>query len=187
LCRNFCDFWLSSRTCAPCLTWLKILATPLLLLSQLLKLLNYLHLFLFFLMFLCASDFYAGELTEHGFNRAVLRLNHNILRLCFSQGGINVVGINPRHTIVNLLMVLTSPDLGCVRALLILFNSNCWCNEGCLPAFKLYLETFEYLPNLCRFSIYFSNASVTCAKSDKPKTTHVERLLLSVIWSCYEE
>jgi len=65
-------------------------------------------------VFVCASEFYASELTERSFNKAVLRLNHNILRLCFTQGGINVVGINPRHTIVNLLMVLSSPDLGSV-------------------------------------------------------------------------
>lgn len=63
---------------------------------------------------LCGSEFYASELTERSFNRAVLRLNHNILRLCFTQGGINVVGINPRHTIINLLMLLSSPDLGSV-------------------------------------------------------------------------
>jgi len=66
-------------------------------------------------MFVCASDFYSSELTEQSFNRAVLRLNHNILRLCFTQGGINVASVNPRHTIVNLLMVLSSPDLGCVH------------------------------------------------------------------------
>jgi len=62
----------------------------------------------------CTSEFYASELTERSFNKAVLRLNHNILRLCFTQGGVNIVGINPRHTIVNLLMVLSSPDLGSV-------------------------------------------------------------------------
>ena len=64
---------------------------------------------------MCDSEFCASELTEDSFNRAVLRLNHNILRLCFAQGGINVAGINPRHTIVNLLMVLSSPDLGFVE------------------------------------------------------------------------
>ena len=78
------------------------------------------------LVLVCPSEFYASELTDHSFNRAVLRLNHNILRLCFTQGGINVVGINPRHSIVNLLMVLSSPDLGCVSHLYIIcYSSSC--------------------------------------------------------------
>jgi len=63
---------------------------------------------------LAASEFYASELTERSFNKAVLRLNHNILRLCFTQAVIGVAGINPRQTIINLLMLLSSPDLGSV-------------------------------------------------------------------------
>jgi beclin 1-associated autophagy-related key regulator len=58
------------------------------------------------------SEFCASDLTEQSFNRAVLRLNHNILRLCFTQSGVDIAAIEPRNTIINLLAVLNSPQLG---------------------------------------------------------------------------
>ena len=100
---------------------------------------------------MCDSEFCANELTEDSFNRAVLRLNHNILRLCFTQGGINVAGINPRHTIVNLLMVLSSPDLG-FAGMIYAFGfvaTAVSCSSVCYAACCLLLIIVKSLHSLC--------------------------------------
>lgn len=62
------------------------------------------------------SEFFSSELTEQAFSRAVQRLNHNILRLFFTQSRIDIAGVDPRNTIINLLAVLNSPQLGSAEA-----------------------------------------------------------------------
>ena len=60
----------------------------------------------------CAcSEFCGHELTESQFERAVYRLNHNILYLCFAQN-VDPELLNAKHSVHNLLVMLDSPQLG---------------------------------------------------------------------------
>ncbi|XP_064601890.1 beclin 1-associated autophagy-related key regulator-like [Liolophura sinensis] len=60
---------------------------------------------------LCYSEFCGDDLTEKQFNSCVARLNENILYLCFSQG-VDLDLVFPRHTLHNILALLSSPHLG---------------------------------------------------------------------------
>ncbi|XP_052272133.1 beclin 1-associated autophagy-related key regulator-like isoform X2 [Dreissena polymorpha] len=59
----------------------------------------------------CYSEFCYCNLSEKQFNKAVARLNQNILYLCFSQG-LDPERIEPKHTLHNILELLTHTQLG---------------------------------------------------------------------------
>ena len=58
-----------------------------------------------------SSGFCQGEMSEKDFNKAVYKLNHNVLYLCFTQKVAPEL-LQPRHTVHNLLMLLKASQLG---------------------------------------------------------------------------
>ena len=71
------------------------------------------HIYMYVVIFLlsCSSEFCVSDLAEKQFNKAVSRLNQNVLYLCFSQG-VNPDNLEPKHTLHNIVALLTSRQLG---------------------------------------------------------------------------
>ena len=65
----------------------------------------------YFSNFLYFSEFCVSDLGEKQFNKAVSRLNQNVLYLCFSQG-VNPDNLEPKHTLHNIVALLNSRQLG---------------------------------------------------------------------------
>lgn len=57
------------------------------------------------------SDFNSTEISDSKFYKKISKLNTNILYLCFSQG-VDTSLLNPKHTLCNILHLVSHPDLG---------------------------------------------------------------------------